>query len=84
MNAFVSTADMLRADGKAEGIGLGLEQGLERGLEQGLEQGELIGRIQAFQRFLKIGVSSRQELQRLSLPNLEQMTLELEGRLPSS
>jgi predicted transposase/invertase (TIGR01784 family) len=55
-----------------------LDQGIEKGIETGIEKGELIGRIRSCQRWLRLPVAPRDELRKLSLPELTSLTEQLE------
>lgn len=72
-DAFMSTADMLMEKG--------LETGLKRGLEQGRSQGEIIGKISAYERFLKVDPTNPEKLSALSLDDLRERMRQLEAKL---
>ncbi len=44
--AFMTGADILRAEGFQRGIEQGIEKGIERGIEKGIEQGRLEGSVE--------------------------------------
>lgn len=72
-DVFMSTADML--------IEKGLEKGRVEGRIEGLEKGELIGRIAAYERTLKLAATTREELNRLGLSVLRERVGQLEATL---
>ena len=59
----------------------GLKEGREKGREEGLEQGEILGQIHAYQRLLKLPLTSREELLAVSLDGLRAQAQDLEQQL---
>ncbi|HJT36681.1 MAG TPA: Rpn family recombination-promoting nuclease/putative transposase [Pirellulales bacterium] len=78
--------DVYTALAEAEEIGeaRGLEKGILKGIEQGREEGQAEGRralIESFQKLLRREAISREQLQRLSLPELEELAARLQTEL---
>ena len=68
----MTLAEMLRAEGREEGLKKGLEQGLEKGREQGLDQGrrEVLLRV-LHQRFGEIAPAVAQRIAEASADSLD-------------
>lgn len=78
--------DVYTALAEAEEIGeaRGVEKGLRQGIELGREEGQAEGRralIESFQKLLRREALSREQLQRLSLPELENLAARLQTEL---
>lgn len=58
-----------------------LKDATDKGLKQGLEQGEILGQIHAYQRLLKLPLTSREELLALSLDEGRAQAQDLEQQL---
>jgi flagellar biosynthesis/type III secretory pathway protein FliH len=69
------------AEGIAEGIAEGLAKGKAEGLANGTERGIVIGRIQLLQQLLGLGISSKEELMQMKLPQVHDLATSLEQRL---
>ena len=55
----------------------GIERGLEQGRSEGIEQGELLGSIRAFRELLGLGATQADELQKMTVPQLQALAEEL-------
>lgn len=70
--------------GEARGVEKGLRQGIEQGREEGRTEGQAEGRralIESFQKLLRREALSREQLQRLSMPELEDLAARLQSEL---
>jgi predicted transposase/invertase (TIGR01784 family) len=68
-------------DAREDGLKEGRKEGLQQGLQQGLEQGEIVGRIHAYQRVLKLQMTPGAELMALPLAELRARAATLEQQL---
>lgn len=70
--------------GEARGVEKGLQKGIEQGREEGRTEGRAEGRralVESFQKLLRREALSREQLQRLSLPELEDLAARLQSEL---
>ncbi|MBI2190583.1 MAG: hypothetical protein HYU36_01195 [Planctomycetes bacterium] len=66
-----------RQEGRQKGRQEGRQEGRQKGRQEGRREGELIGEIRTWQRFLGQPITSRTQLEKMSLENLREMA----GRL---